>query len=90
MTKQSVKVVVTTIQGFTVTADDAVLNGQGTSAYGAIENRKDVTVRNGDESTFVPYRAIDHAVITFTMSTVDDPEDPTCVDPNATPTPPGP
>ena len=78
MTKQNVKVVVTTYQGFSVTADDAVNNGQGTAAYGAIETGTDITVRDGSDITFIPYKAVDHAVITLTMSTVPDPTDDTC------------
>lgn len=79
MTKQQVKVVISTGAGFSVTADDAVLAGQGTAAYGALENGRDVVVANATEKTYVPYHAIDHAVVTLTLSTVDDPEDPTCV-----------
>lgn len=84
MTKQQVKVVVTTAASFSVTADDSVLAGQGTAAYGAIENHRDVIVSNGTEKTFIPYHAIDHAVVTFTLSQVEDPEDPTCVTDDAT------
>lgn len=79
MTKQQVKVVITTQAGFSATADDAVSAGQGTAAYGALENHRDVVIAAETEKTFVPYHAVDHAVITFTRSTVDDPEDPTCV-----------
>lgn len=81
MTKQQIKVVITTQGNFSVTADDAVRSGQGTAAYGALENRRDVVVDNGTERTFVPYGAIDHAVVTLTMTTVADPVDPTCVTP---------
>lgn len=78
MTKQNVKVVVTTYAGFSVTADDAVKNGQGTAAYGAIQTGTDITVNDGTNITYVPYKAVDHAVITLTQSTVDDPKDDTC------------
>lgn len=81
MTKQNVKVEVTTIAGFNVTADDAVLAGQGTAAYGAIDNHRDVKVSDGGKITFVPYAAIDHAIVTFDRKDVEDPEDPTCVEP---------
>lgn len=79
MTKQQVKVVIETGTSFSVTADDAVLAGQGTAAYGALENGRDIVVATATEKTYVPYHAVDHAVVTFTTSTVDDPEDPTCV-----------
>lgn len=81
MTKQQVKVVVTTGAGFSVTADDAVLAGQGTAAYGALEGGRDIVVADATEKTYVPYNAVDHAVVTFTLSQVTDPDDPTCVTP---------
>lgn len=81
MTKQQVKVDVTTAAGFTATADDAVLAGQGTAAYGALEAGRDVIVATATEKTYVPYAAIDHAVVTFTLSQVTDPDDPACVTP---------
>lgn len=81
MTKQQVKVVVTTGAGFSVTADDAVLAGQGTAAYGALEGGRAIVVADATEKTYVPYHAIDHAVVTFTLSQVTDPDDPTCVTP---------
>lgn len=79
MFKQQVKVEITTSANFTATADDAVRSGQGTAAYGAIENHRDVIIDAGTTKTIIPYGAIDHAVVTLTMSEVADPEDPTCV-----------
>lgn len=78
--KQSVSVVITTKAGFSVTADDAVKAGQGTSAYGALDNGRDVRVSNaaGTEITYVPNCAIDHAIVTFTMSQEAEPQDDTC------------
>lgn len=81
MTKQQVRVVVTTGAGFSVTADDAVLAGQGTAAYGALDAGRDIVVATATEKTYVPYHAIDHAVVTFTLSQETDPDDPTCVTP---------
>lgn len=89
MQKQSVKAVVTSIGNYTITADDAVLNGQGTAAYGAIQTKTDVTLRDGDVIKYIPYHAIDHAEITITLSEVADPTDDTCVEEPA-PTPPTP
>lgn len=78
MTKQNVKVVITTEAGFEVTADDAAKAGQGTAAYGALDNGRDIRVDNGTEITFVPYGAVDHAVVTLTQTTVDAPADANC------------
>lgn len=89
MQKQNVRVVVTTAANYSVTADDAVLNGQGTAAYGAIETKTDVIVRDGGDIKYIPYAAIDHAEITLTLSTEPDPQDDTCVEEPA-PTPPTP
>lgn len=81
MTKQQVKVEITTVAGFNVTADDATVSGQGTAAYSAIEAHRDAHVSNGTNITFVPFGQIDHAIITITQNTIPDPVDPTCVTP---------
>lgn len=81
MTKQLVKVDVTTIGGFTKTADDSVLAGQGTAAYGALENGRDIIVADATEKTIIPFSAVDHAVVTLTLTQAQDPVDPTCVTP---------
>lgn len=78
MQKQQVKVVVTTQAGFSVTADDSVNNGQGNAAYQALQHNRDVYVDDGTNHTYVPFGAVDHAVITLTMATVPDPTDDTC------------
>lgn len=78
MQKQQVKAVITTFGNYTVTADDATLAGQGTAAYGAIETMTDVVVKDGTTIKYIPYKAIDHAEITFTLETVADPTDDTC------------
>jgi len=75
------KVVITTFSGFSVTADDAVKKGQGTAAAGALENHRDVYVDDGTNITYVPFKAVDHAVITKEMTTVADPDDTICPDP---------
>lgn len=81
MTKQQVKVEITTAAGFTVTADDAAAGGQGTAAYSALEAGRDQHIVDGSNITYVPYGAVDHAIITLTQATVPDPTDPTCVTP---------
>lgn len=81
------KVVITTIGGFSATADDAVSAGQGTGAYNALEMKRDVKILAENEITFIPYHAVDHAIITITRSEEEDPVDDTCVESNAEPTP---
>lgn len=79
MTQTQIQVVITTAAGFEGTADDATLLGQGAAAYTSIKAGRDVYIDGGDGTiTFIPYDAIDHAVITITQATVEDPEDPTC------------
>ena len=77
MTKTQIKVVITTQAAFTATADDSVVAGQGSAAYTAIQAHRDVYI-DGETRTYIPFDAIDHAVVTITQATVDDPEDPTC------------
>lgn len=79
MTKQQVKVEITTSANFAITADDAVVSGQGTAAYSALEAHRDQHIVSGSNITFIPFHAIDHAVITLTQVTEADPVDPTCV-----------
>lgn len=78
MTKHQIKVVITTAQGFEATADDATVWGQGAGAYGAIQTGKDVIIASAAGVTFIPYKAIDHAVVTKTDVTADDPVDSNC------------
>lgn len=81
MQKQLVKAVITTFGNYTVTADDATLPGQGTAAYGAVQTKTDVQLKDGNTIKYIPYAAIDHAEITLSMTTVADPQDDTCVVP---------
>lgn len=77
------RVVITTFGGFTYTADDAVKKGQGTSVAIALENGRDIHSASADDSeiTVIPFRAIDHAVITKQMTDVADPADDICPEP---------
>lgn len=77
MTQTQIQVVITTQAGFSATASDATVAGQGSAAYGALQAHRDIYIA-GETITFIPYDAIDHAVITITQATVDDPEDATC------------
>lgn len=78
MTKTQVSVVITTQGNYSVTADDATVAGQGTAAYTALENHRDVIVKGEEDIKVIPFAAIDHAVVTLTSSTVDDPTDEMC------------
>lgn len=78
MTKHQIKVDITTYQGFTATADDATVDGQGSGAFGAIQTGKDVTIAGNGTITYIPFKAIDHAEITQTNVTVADPTDDVC------------
>lgn len=79
MTQTQIQVVITTAASYEATADDAVLLGQGAAAYTSIKAGRDIYIDGGDGTiTFIPYQAIDHAVITIAQATVDDPEDATC------------
>ena len=77
--KGQYKVDITTFGGFTATADDAVIDGQGGSVYSSIVNGRDVMIRNNGQLTFIPFHAVDHAIITHTTEEVDAPVDDTCV-----------
>lgn len=76
--KNNVKVVITTGANFELTADDAVKAGQGTAAYAELQRQGDVWVDDGTKITFVPFHAIDHAVITLARTQVTDPVDDNC------------
>jgi len=80
MTQQQNKVTITTYQGFSVVADDAVQFGVGSGAYGAIQAARDVTIASADglTITYIPYKAIDHAIIEKSNVTVADPVDANC------------
>ena len=78
MTKTQVSVVITTQGNYSVTADDATVAGQGTAAYTALENHRDVVVKGEEDIKVIPFDAIDHAVVTLTSATVDDPTDEMC------------
>lgn len=79
MIKQQIRVKVTTKFGFSITADDAVVSGQGTAAYSALTACRDLYIADGTDRTIVPYHAIDYAEITPTQVTVTDPDDSACV-----------
>lgn len=80
MTQQQNRVTITTYGGFSVVADDAVIFGQGSGAYGNIQSGKDVTIASADGLTinFIPYKAIDHVLIEKSNVTVADPVDANC------------
>ena len=89
--KNYVKVDVTTKAGFTATADDSVVEGQGTAAYGVIQSinteMRNVVISDGTNETIIPFHAIDHAIVTKTRTEVADPTDDICPDPAPAPGP---
>lgn len=62
------KVEITTLCDYTVTADDAVVAGQGVAAYYALKGRHDVEIVSADGLTieFIPFKAVCHAKVTIT------------------------
>lgn len=78
MTVQNVKVEAKTIGGSTITADDSVKPGQGTAAYTALQNHRDVVVASDTEIKIAPFHAIDFATITMSAMTLPDPPDDVC------------
>ena len=77
--KVQYKVDITTMCGETVTADDAVVAGQGIAAYGAVNNQKMVVIREEGKITIVPFHAICKVEFTITSTDEEKPEDTTCV-----------
>lgn len=74
MKKSQYKVVVTTKGGYTGTYDDSVTAGVGSAVNAALNAKQDIRTA----TDIIPFHAVDHAVITFTLAEVDKPEDPTC------------
>lgn len=77
--QNQIKVEITTGAGFTATADDSVTFGVGSSAWATLQAQCDVQIMGDGEITFIPFHAVDHAIVTITRTEVEDPEDPTCV-----------
>lgn len=69
---------ITTGGGYTATADDAVTDGVGSSARSLLAAGADITIATATGEIFIPFHAVDHAVITLTRTDDPDPVDPTC------------
>lgn len=80
MYKNQYKVVVTTKGAYTATFDDAAIAGVGAMANTALMAHQDIRGQVGDDEIFIPAKAVDHAVITFSRTEVDKPADTTCVE----------
>lgn len=80
MFKNQYTVAVTTKGGYTATFDDSANDGVGASANAALHAGQDIEGMSGDDYVFIPAKAVDHAVITFSRTEVDKPEDTTCVE----------
>lgn len=76
--KNQYKVVVTTKGGYTATFDDSANAGVGASANAALHACNDIEGVSGDDTVFIPAKAVDHAVITFSRVTAEKPADETC------------
>lgn len=76
--KNSYSVEITTSGGYTVTADDAVTAGVGSSAYAMLLEGKDLEIANATGGILIPYHAVDHAIYTLTRTNEPDVADPTC------------
>ena len=74
------KVVITTVGGNTITADDGSYVSCGYDAYKNLINHETVVVRGAGTTvgTFIPFESIDNAVVTM-ESTTDEYEDANCV-----------
>lgn len=66
--KESYKVSISTKEGSSYTADDATFAGAGTGAYQALLQKRDCMFKTADGMAFVPFGAVDHAIITVTSS----------------------
>lgn len=78
-TMKSYKVTIDTIGGKQAVADDAVVEGQGVAAYGALKSFKAVNFTDAsDNEIYIPYHAIDHVKIETSTQTYTPPVDPTC------------
>lgn len=80
MFKNQYTVAVTTKGGYTATFSDSANDGVGAMANAALMNHQDIRGQVGDDDIFIPAKAVDHAVITFTRTEVDKPADTTCVE----------
>ena len=77
--QNSIKVEITTGGGYSTTADDATIAGVGAVAWADLQSQKDLIIQTATGWEFVPFHAVDHAIVTMTRSEVEDPDDPTCV-----------
>ena len=69
---------ITTGSGYTVTADDAVVAGVGSSVRSMLAAGEDLTIATATGEIFIPFHSVDHAVVTLTRTNDPDPTDPTC------------
>lgn len=68
---------------FTI-ADEADIKS-GKATWDALQRRTDICVATSisdeDVTLFIPFHAVDHAILTVTPTEVEKPEDPNCPDP---------
>lgn len=78
--KNQIKVVVTTQGAYTATFDDSANAGVGASAYAALQAHQDIVGVVGDDTIFIPFEAVDHAVVTISRTQVEKPADEMCTE----------
>lgn len=74
----SYTVAITTVGGTTVTATDTATAKNGYTAYQQLQHHETVVIVGEESDTYVPFDAIDHAVVTKTSATAEY-EDANCV-----------
>ena len=77
--KNTFRAEITTGGDYTATADDSVKAGVGAAAVAALEGHQDIKILTETGYIYIPYAAVDHAVVTLTRATAEAPEDETCV-----------
>lgn len=69
--KDMLTVKFTTFSGFTATATDVEGKMYGTSALGQFKAEKTVLIPGDEQDTYIPFHAIDHAIVTKSEIDVD-------------------
>ena len=77
--KKTVSVEITTILGTQLTAADSSTSKDGTLALEAFKAMSTIVVDEGESMTEIPFHAIDHILVTETVTEEQAPADSTCV-----------
>lgn len=71
-------VAVTTIGGYSHTFADTATLKNGKSAWDALQRAVDIKIDDGTNTYFIPFHAVDHAVLTITSTQETKPVDVNC------------